>query len=127
MNECQQLPLDFSVERLAHFVFVPSSGLVLPGMSLQVQVCFVPKQLGVLNRSVDLTLAGETVHVPLKVTHHQLRPAYPQLCASCQGDNSLQTRTRAHALAGAGAGAGEKFVLYTIGGLNCVSEIAVPV
>lgn len=66
-NDSPQLPLSFSIERIAHFTFTPASGLVLPGMVQAVAVGCLPRQIGTLSRKVDLALADGTITVPLQV------------------------------------------------------------
>lgn len=52
------LPIDFCCQKLAHYKCSPSAGKILPGKAVEMNVTFLPKQLGPLNFKLQIDVMG---------------------------------------------------------------------
>ncbi|PRP78761.1 hypothetical protein PROFUN_00934 [Planoprotostelium fungivorum] len=64
-NRCEELPINYHVQKVAHFKTVPSNGKLLPLQSQEISVVFAPKQMGVFRHIIELNICNGISIAPL--------------------------------------------------------------
>lgn len=57
-NNCPELPVEFDINRVAHFHVSPSKGVLAPMKEVDLIVTYQPKQLGKFSNNLVCTLSG---------------------------------------------------------------------
>lgn len=66
-NGCKELPMEWCINKIAHFHCNPSSGMLYPSQSLDIVVSFVPTQLGKFKSMYQIVCNKGLCVLPLKV------------------------------------------------------------
>ena len=66
-NASEDMPVEFSINKVANFFAAPSRGRLMPGQSQNIIVTFKPSQMGRFQNVLHFVLAGNTLTVPLRL------------------------------------------------------------
>lgn len=66
-NECKELPMDWCINKIAHFHCNPTSGTLYPSQSLDVVFSFIPTQLGKFKSMFQIVCDKGLTVLPLRV------------------------------------------------------------
>eukprot|EP00002_Diphylleia_rotans_P025649 TRINITY_DN5079_c0_g1_i5.p1 TRINITY_DN5079_c0_g1~~TRINITY_DN5079_c0_g1_i5.p1 ORF type:complete len:2913 (-),score=444.38 TRINITY_DN5079_c0_g1_i5:284-9022(-) len=65
-NDSEELPVDFSIPKAAHFHINPTKGKLLPLQSQNLIASFMPNQIGQFKSTIQISICGGILTLPLK-------------------------------------------------------------